>query len=244
MKIQLSLLVFFLFFINFQAQQYIFGNVSAESGEMISGAEIVNIRSGQKYLTDHSGNFMIEVEAKDEIRIAKEGFERQIIHIKSTNFSKPVSIVLVKSEILIEEVNLVYKPTGNLKQDVKHYGDSRKLAAKKGELMDYIQQRSDPTIMASQPGEFVQPVGPGFSIGKVKNKWDKIEFYRSLVTDLGAAYFAEINIRREETDAFLNFALQNFDFSNILKYGYYTPSELMKIQMLIEEKSKAYKNAK
>ncbi|MBW8361516.1 MAG: hypothetical protein K0M56_04940 [Kaistella sp.] len=244
MKIQLSLLFFIIFFIQSHAQQYVFGNVSADSGEVISGAEIVNIRSGQKYLTDHSGNFMIDAREKDEIRIAKEGFERQIVHLESANFSKPISIVLVKSEILIEEVNLVYKPTGNLNQDLKHYGDSKKLARKKGELMDYIQQPSDPSIMAPQHGEFVQPVGSGFFIGKIKNKWDMIDFYESLIKDLGASYFSELNIRSEETDTFLNFALQNFDAAKILKHGYYTPSDLMKIQMLIEERRKFYKNGK
>lgn len=242
MKIQLSLLFFLIFFIQSHAQQYVFGNVSADSGEVISGAEIVNTRSGQKYLTDHSGSFMIDAQIKDEIRIAKEGYERQVVHLESTSFSKPVNIVLVKSEILIEEVNLVYKPTGNLNQDIKHYGDSKKLASKKGEVMDYIQQRSDPSIMAPQHGEFVQPVGSGFFIGKIENKWDKIDFHESLIKDLGTSYFSEINIRREETEAFLNFALQNFDAGNILKYGYYTSSELMKIQVLIEERRKVYKN--
>ena len=60
--------------------------------------------------------------------------------------------------------------SGDLKIDSKTMNPPAKVEKLRADISNYIKQKSDPRILAAKPGEFVQPKGQGFSIGKVKNK--------------------------------------------------------------------------
>ena len=47
----------------------------------------------------------------------------------------------------------------------------------KSETAKYIRSQSAPEVLASKPGEFVQPVGPGFSVGGPDNQWDDVDVW-------------------------------------------------------------------
>lgn len=97
-----NLLVFFMFFLGFNAfSQNLIGTVSS-SGEPLPGANVINLTTGNGTLTDFDGNFVLDkVTEGDEIEFSYIGFESQkMVYNGQAN----LSISLNESSEKLEEV--------------------------------------------------------------------------------------------------------------------------------------------
>ncbi|WP_346984013.1 carboxypeptidase-like regulatory domain-containing protein [Chryseobacterium sp. POE27] len=243
MKIKLFFLLFTIFFINAQAQDYIFGKVASEDNAEIPGVTIVNIRTDERVLTNRDGHFMISGRSGDELRFIKNGYERAYRKITKENISESINVSLIRSAELIAEVEIKKEITGDIKIDSKNLNPPRKVQKLKSDLAIYMSRKSDPSVLAPRPGEFVQPVTKGiFSLGKIKNKWDDVDLLNYLQNALGNEFFQELKIDKSQIQHFILYILRTgFERKNILKYGYVTEADMNRFKNAVLNRIAAYK---
>jgi hypothetical protein len=224
------------------AQEFIFGKVTSEDNIEMLDVTVINIRTDERVTTNRDGHFMISGRQGDNLRFIKSGYDRLNTIVTKENVVSPMNITLVRSAQLIDEVEIKKALTGDLKVDTKTLNPPRKVEKLKSDLAVYIKQKSDPRILAARPGEFVQPKGQGFSIGKVKNKWDDVDFMNYLVTVLGYQYFNDLKIENSQVQHFIYYVLAGgFERKSILKYGFVSDADLMRFQRAVLNRISTYK---
>lgn len=224
------------------AQEFIFGKVTSEDNIEMLDVTVINIRTDERVTTNRDGHFMISGRQGDNLRFIKSGYDRLNTVVTKENVVSPMNITLVRSAQLIDEVEIKKALTGDLKVDTKTLNPPRKIEKLKSDLAVYIKQKSDPRILAARPGEFVQPKGQGFSIGKVKNKWDDVDFMNYLVTVLGYQYFNDLKIENSQVQHFIYYVLAGgFERKSILKYGFVSDADLMRFQRAVLNRISTYK---
>lgn len=242
MKFKLFFLLTFIFFIHTHAQSYIFGKIISEGGSEMEDVNVINIRTDEMVLSNRDGHFMISGKAGDELRFIKAGYERVIKKISQENVQSPMEVSLVRQTIQIPEVEVKQGLTGNLKIDSRNYNKPKKVEKLSKEIDSYIAQKSDPRILATRPGEFVQPKGEGFSIGKVKNKWDDIDLMSYIKASLGEEYFTNLKIEKPLIDHFISYVLAGgFERKKILKYGFCSDADLYRFQRFVLTRISTYR---
>lgn len=242
MKFKLFFLLTFIFFIHTHAQSYIFGKIISEGGSEMQDVNVINIRTDEMVLSNGDGHFMISGRAGDELRFIKAGYERVIKKISQENVQSPMEVSLVRQTIQIPEVEVKQGLTGNLKIDSRNYNKPKKVEKLSKEIDSYIAQKSDPRILAARPGEFVQPKGEGFSIGKVKNKWDDIDLMSYIKASLGEEYFTNLKIEKPLIDHFISYVLAGgFERKKILKYGFCSDADLYRFQRFVLTRISTYR---
>ncbi|MDF2932522.1 MAG: hypothetical protein K0R36_1853 [Chryseobacterium sp.] len=203
---------------------------------------VINIRTDERVTTNRDGHFMISGRQGDNLRFIKTGYDRININITKDNIVSPVNIKLIRTAQLIDEVEIKKALTGDLKIDTKTLNPPKKVEKLKSDLAIYMKQKSDPRILAAKPGEFVQPKGQGFAIGKVKNKWDDVDFMNYLVTALGYQYFNDLKIENSQVQHFIYYVLAGgFERKSILKYGFVSDADLMRFQRAVLSRISTYK---
>ena len=159
MKIKLLSLIIFLFFVKaFSQSEYVMGNISNENGDRLPNASIVNLRTDQVVISDFMGNFVIAAKTTDELRIARQGYERKNLTVNAESFSKSLDIKLFTIPQEIEEVKLTFRPTGILKKDVTRLNQPPKVVALNSAMNLYM--RTPPNGVAPKattPSSFQQP---------------------------------------------------------------------------------------
>lgn len=242
MKIKLFFTLFTVIFIRMNAQSYIFGKITSEDHNEMPDATVINIRTDERVLSNRDGHFMISGRAGDELRFLKTGYERINKKVTSENISSPLNVTLIRAAELIAEVEIKKNITGDLKIDSKNLNAPRKVEKLKSDLAVYMSQKSDPRVLAARPGEFVQPKGQGFSIGKVKNKWDDLDFANYLTAALGEKYFTDLKIDRTFIQHFIYYVFAGgFERKNILKYGFCSNADLMRFQRAVFIRISSYR---
>ncbi len=218
-KTFLFFLLQFSFFAN--AQQLIIGQISTDGSAKVPNVLVLNMNTNEQTYSDNSGNYLLKASVNDEVRFIKQNFERVNVKIKPEDFTKPFNISMRFQTQNIEEVEIAFRPSGNLKKDNALLNDSRKVAALKNDISYYIIKKSDPSILRPKQGDFVQPVGSGFSIGKVHDKWEDADLMSYLMTNIGDNFFVtELKLKKSEIPSFILQVLKNFERKKILKYGY------------------------
>lgn len=203
---------------------------------------VINIRTDEMVLSNGDGHFMISGRAGDELRFIKAGYERVIKKISQENVQSPMEVSLIRQTIQIPEVEVKQGLTGNLKIDSRNYNKPKKVEKLSKEIDSYIAQKSDPRILAARPGEFVQPKGEGFSIGKVKNKWDDIDLMSYIKASLGEEYFTNLKIEKPLIDHFISYVLAGgFERKKILKYGFCSDADLYRFQRFVLTRISTYR---
>lgn len=229
MKLKLLFFLFSVFFIHTNAQDYIFGKIISEDQNELPEVTVINIRTDERVSTNRDGHFMISGRAGDELRFVKNGYERAQQKVTVQSISSPINIILVRAATLIAEVEIKKDITGDITIDSKNLDPPKKVQKLKSDLGLYMSKKSDPRIMAARPGEFVQPKGQGFSIGKVKNKWDDVDLSSYLRYALGEKYFTDLKIDRALIQHFIYYVFAGgFERKNILKYGFCSDADLMR----------------
>jgi hypothetical protein len=243
-KIKLFFVLASLFFINCNAQNYIFGKVTSEDKNEIPEVTVINIRTDERVLTNRDGHFMISGRAGDELRFVKSGYERTNRKITQENITAPVNVTMIRAAELIAEVEIKKNVTGDIKIDSKNLNPPRKVEKLKNDLAKYMSQKSAPGVLAARPGEFVQPVTKGiYSFGKVKNKWDDVDLMNYLQNSLGDTFFEELKIPKPQIQHFILYILRTgFERKNILKYGYCTEADMNRFKNAVLGRISAYKS--
>ncbi|AZA81947.1 hypothetical protein C1637_24790 [Chryseobacterium lactis] len=242
MKLKLFFLLSFILCIHIHAQSYIFGKITSESGTEMQDVNILNTRTDEIVLSNSDGHFMISGKAGDELRFIKVGYERLAKKVSRENIESPMNITLVRSTIQIPEVEVKQGLTGNLKIDSRSYNKPKKVEKLTKEIDRYIAQKSDPRILAAKPGEFVQPKGEGFYIGKVKDKWDDIDLMSYIKSSLGDDYFTNLKIEKPQIEHFIYYVFAGgFERKKILKYGYCSDADLYRFQRFVLTRISSYR---
>jgi len=224
------------------AQNYIFGKVSSEDLSEVPNVTVINLRTDEQVLTNRDGHFMISGRQGDILRFFKNGFERTDQKVSKENLESPMNVKLLRAAELIAEVEIKKGLSGDLKIDSKTLNPPKKVEKLKAEINNYLKQKSDPRILAARPGEFVQPKGQGFSIGKVKNKWDDLDLANYLAYALGEQYFTDLKIEKPFINHFINYVLAGgFERQKILKYGFVSDADLMRFQGAVLMRISSYR---
>lgn len=243
MKIKLFFILFTIFFININAQDYIFGKITTEDKAEIPDVTVINIRTDERVLTNRDGHFMISGRAGDELRFVKTGYERTNSRVTKENISSPINVTLIRAAALIAEVEIKKNITGDIKIDSKNLNPPRKVEKLKNDLALYMSQKSDPRVLAAKPGEFVQPITKGtFSFGKIKNKWDDVDLMNYLQNALGDKFFEDLKIDKPQIQHFILYIFRTgFERKNILKYGYCTDADMNRFKSAVLNRISSYK---
>lgn len=242
MKLKLFFFLSFILFIHTHAQSYIFGKITSESGTEMQDVNVVNIRTDEIVVSNKDGHFMISGRQGDELRFIKAGYERLTKIVSQENTQSPMNINLVRQTIQIPEVEVKQGLTGNLKIDSKLYNKPKKVEKLIKEMDQYIAKKSDPRILAAKPGEFVQPKGEGFFIGKVKNKWDDVDLMKYIRASLGDDYFTNLKIEKPLIDHFIYYVFAGgFERKKILKYGFCSEADLNRFQRFVLIRISSYR---
>ena len=225
------------------AQKNIMGSVNSERGYSLPGAQIYIPAKDELRTADQFGNFTINVEVGQKIRIIHPGYERLEYTIKNGDEHSPLNLQLIKLPQVIEEVKIAFQPTGDLKKDNQYFEKNTKVKKLKSEMASYMVKKSAASVYAPQPGEFVQPVGPGFSVGAVRDQWTDVDLMDFLRKELGEDYFVkDLQLKNEEIMPFVFFILKNFEKRKILKYGTCTTADLFRFQTKCSQLLPIYKN--
>lgn len=224
------------------AQNYIFGKISSEDLHEVPNVTVLNMRTNEQAFTNRDGHFMVSGREGDILRFFKNGFERIDRKVSKENLESPMNVQLRRAAELIAEVEIKKGLSGDLKIDSKTLNAPRKVEKLKADINNYLKQKSDPRILAARPGEFVQPRGQGFSIGKVKNKWDDLDLANYLAYALGDQYFADLKIEKPFINHFINYVLAGgYERAKILKYGFVSDADLMRFQRFVLMRVSSYR---
>jgi len=229
--------VTFIFISYFIFSQQITGKVVSDSVS-VNQVLVVNINSQQQTYSDSRGQFLINAKVGDELRFIKLGYERKIINVKNDN---ELLINLVKLAIEIEEVEVKKQLTGNLGKDSKLFDENKKKINLNNNLKTYFKTPSSAEVLKAKPGEFVQPVGGGFTFGKIDNKWTISDLVNWIRENLKDEYFISMGLNFPEINSFLYYSLRTFDTKNILKYGFCNEQDVGNLKLHFEEKLKDFK---
>ncbi|WP_175620749.1 hypothetical protein [Chryseobacterium schmidteae] len=242
MKFKLLFILSLISFVQMNAQNYIFGKISSEDLSEVPNVTVINMRTNEQALTNRDGHFMVSGREGDILRFFKNGFERTDRKVSKENVESPMNVKLLRAAELIAEVEIKKGLSGDLKIDSKMMNPPKKVEKLKADINNYLKQKSDPRILAARPGEFVQPKGQGFSIGKVKNKWDDLDLANYLAYALGDKYFKDLKIEKPFIHHFINYVLTSgFERAKILKYGFVSDADLMRFQRAILMKIDSYR---
>ena len=240
---KILLLFFFTVFANLYSQEYIFGKVTSEQNTEIAGILVINIKTDEETYTNKDGNFMIAAKSTDLLRFVKQKFDRVTYSLKPEDFKNSIKITLIKSVVEIEEVEIKSKLTGNLREDARRVESVRKVKLNK-EIAKYIAEKSDPEILKPRGGEFVQPVGQGFSVGKVSSKADRIDLAEDFLEILGEDYFTDLGLKKSEISGFIFHVMSGLDLKNAYKYGYLKGSDIAQFRKQAETKINDFRKLK
>ncbi len=242
MKLKLLFFLFSVLFIHINAQDYIFGKITSEEQSELPDVTVINIRTDERVATNRDGHFMISGRAGDELRFVKNGYERTQQKVTAQNISSPVNVTLVRAATLIAEVEIKKEVTGDIKIDSKNLNPPKKVEKLKSDIGLYMSQKSDPRILAARPGEFVQPKEQGFSVGKIKDKWDDVDLSSYFSYALGEKYFTDLKIDRALIQHFIYYVFAGgFERKKILKYGFCSDADLVRFQRAVLNKISSYR---
>lgn len=244
------------------SQKYIFGKVVTEEGVELSNTVIINIRTDEKTLTDKDGNFMIAANVTDELRFTRSGFERLSQRIAAENYSAPLKITLEKSPYRIEEVELTFQASGNLKKDVKLLDPPKKVVALNSDINTYMHRpfsQSQPKL--SVPSAFS---APNYNAGQVDllalastvnklfgkatqppptaaNYAETQVFFRRIKSELDLSFYTARGFTEEDIDRFLIYADQNFSLAKKYRKSFDVLSISSALKMAYQEYIKTRK---
>ncbi|MBS1550413.1 MAG: carboxypeptidase-like regulatory domain-containing protein [Bacteroidetes bacterium] len=214
------------------SQKNIMGSVVSESGFSIPHAEIYIPQLDQLQHTDAYGNFILSLYSGQKIRVSYPGYERLEYTIKNGDEEKPILLTLIKIATPIEEIKLTFQPSGDLKKDQSFFNKSTRLKKLDNEMRGYMAKKSNLAILQPQPGEFVQPVGPGFSMGKVDDRWTDVDLLEYLMKNIPEDFFlSEMKLKKQEIMPFIFFVFKIYNRKEIIHYGYCSPQDITRFQI-------------
>jgi len=226
-KTKLLFIISLFIFNAFSSQKkYVIGNVKNELQTNIPGTYIYNPRTEELTTTDISGNFIITAISTDELRIVKNGYERIFRKISETDFTKPLEIIIIKLPYEIPEVELTFKPTGDLKKDLAYFKTSEKTVRLNEQMSKYMTTPlSEVSPQNKVPSAFSPPnygQGQVNVLGVLKAVTGLLN--KATTPQNTTTNFAEVQdfYRRVkdvvDIDYFKNYGMSDYDFEIFLAY--------------------------
>lgn len=204
---------------------------------LVNRVLVVNINSQEKTYSNSQGQFFINANLGDELRFVKEGYERKILIVRNYN---DLLINLNKIAIEIEEVQIQQKLSGNLGKDSKLFNENKKKVGLNNDLKVYFKAPSSEELLKPKHGEFVQPVGQGFTFGKIDDKWTVSDFVEWIRENLTDEYFISMGLSFQEINSFIFYSFQSFGTRTILKYGYCSEDDVGNLKLHFETSYKKF----
>ena len=211
----------FLFAFGFiSAQQYVIGKVTTEADTKVPGVIVFNVHTEEMAKTDGDGNFIIKATTADELRFIKNNFERVAVKVKPDDFSKPLNISIQLRAQLIEEVEIAFKPTGNLRKDVRALDRPKKVEDLNNDLAKWMQL--EPTMAYpsnKMPSTLV--LGPDMKSGQISLfSSGGGGLLGAVIKSISkAAQPAKTTADYAETQAFYKRVKENIDLDYFYKHG-------------------------
>ncbi len=218
----------------FSQTDYVMGNIANENGDKLPNASIVNLRTEQVVISDFMGNFVIAAKPADELRVARQGYERKNLILNAEDFSKSINVKLFTIPQEIEEVKLTFRPTGILKKDVTRLNPPPRVAALNMAMNLYMKTPPNGvTPKATTPSAFKQPdlsagqlnvLGLANAIGGLikkagespkttANYSEKQEFYKRVKAIVNMDYYLGYGLDEYDFDIFLAYADESYDLA-------------------------------
>ena len=218
----------------FSQSGYVIGSITNENGDKLPGASIYNVRTDQFVISDKTGNFSIAAKTLDELRVARQGYERKNLTVTEASFTKSVEVQLVTIPVEIEALSLTFRPTGNLKKDVPRLNPPPKVMALNGEMKSYMRTPLTEVIpRATAPSAFKQP---DFSAGQMDlvklagaigglikkagsspkttaNYGETQAFYSRIKAAIDMNYYTRYGMDEYDVDVFLAYADRAYDLA-------------------------------
>ena len=166
MKTTLFLLFISVLFSQANAQQYLIGKITSEDGIELGGVVVMNMNTEEKVLSDKDGIFMIKASQNNEIRFVKPRYERSSVKVSAASFNSSFRIELRHSAELIEEVEIGFVPTGNLKKDIARLEPSAKVKTLNESMSAYMKTKPLEASPQLRMPSTLQ-TGPNYSAGQV-----------------------------------------------------------------------------
>lgn len=265
-KIKLLSLIIFLFFIKtFSQSEYVMGNISNENGDKLPDASIINLRTDQVVISDFMGNFVIAAKTSDELRIARQGYERKNLTVNADSFSKSIDVKLFTIPQEIEEVKLTFRPTGILKKDVSRLNPPPKVVALNSAMNLYMKTPLNGVApKATTPSSFQQPnlsagqmdmvklaSAIGGLIGKstkspktTANYSEKQEFYKRVKAVVNLEYYTSYGLDEYDFDIFLAYADESRGLSKNYRNNFNKVAIESQLKLAFEEYIKTHNFSK
>lgn len=163
-----KVLLFLLALVSFSlyAQQRILGVVFAEQGIAVPQVLVVNMATNERTYTNASGEFSIIADANTELRFIKKNYERSSVILQPIDFSKKLSVKMQLKVEAIAEVEIGFKPTGNLSKDSKMLEESGRVTMLNNDIKNSFKNDIKETRPSNQmPSTLV--LGPNYKAGQV-----------------------------------------------------------------------------
>lgn len=261
MKVSIFLGIFLMMSVgSVKAQQYIFGKVANEEAKAVSGAQIVNLRTDEKTLTDHRGIFMLFAEKGDLIRIISSNYERKEFRAVISSYESPISVVLRRPAVEIPEVQIAFVPSGNLPRDVKAVDKPVKVKMLQNELKAYMEKPMaviEPKLSMPQ----TLSIGPNYSAGQVNvigllgavaglvqkaaapkitppNYYEVQQFYATVKRNTDQKFLADNGLDDRSFDELLAYADQRFQLAK----KYYRNYDHAAVRRMLQEALKDFRS--
>ena len=213
------------------SQKTFIGTIYSENGYALPYSQIYFPVKDEVVTADQYGSFTIQAEVGQKIKIISPGYQILLYTLAKDDEAQTIKIQLEKLPQDIEAVKIVYQPTGDLSKDIRHYNPPVKVQKMKSEISEYIAKRPYDKNMMPQPGEFVQPIGPGFSVGKVDDQWTDVDLFEFLQKNIEKSFFTtDLRISNPEIMPFIYFVFKDFDRKKILHYGVCDFSDIVRFQ--------------
>ncbi len=273
MKLSRFFLILLFFSIKIFAQSdYILGNITNESGDKLPFASVHNLRTDQVVVSDKIGNFAIAAKPMDELRVARQGYERKVVSLNLENFSKSLDVRLTTIPQEIEEVKLSFKPTGILKKDVPRLNPPPKVVELNMAMNLYMTKPlNEVTPRATIPSAFAaRKPGEGqlnlLSIGSggggllgavaglitkasssaktTANYSETQEFYKRIKSVVDISYYTEYGLDEYDFDIFIAYADRVHNLANNYRNNFNKAAIEFKLKEAFAEYIKTHKFSK
>lgn len=237
------LIFVWLFFANFHAQTFSGSLFMRDHSSLyLNQIYVTNLNEQKTYLSNYNGEFKIPAKVGDVIRFTSIVSERKDITVTPELLASQVNLIeLEVAYKVIEEVVLSrFKPTGNLKKDVRAL-DSKKSPLAIATIIGLPQPKGDgnpPTLPVASlaNGGFSISVESLYDVlsGERKKKQRLYEYEKmqlsitNIKNYFGEEYFTRIKIPKELIDNFLQFVYTSDYLNSIVETKNY---EIIKISI-------------
>ena len=174
---------------------------------------------------------MLKAETGQELRFVKSRYERFSTLVSGNHLSSSLRIILKQTPELIEEVEIGFVPTGNLKKDVNRLETPRRVKELNENMASYMRTKPSQAYPELKTPSTLQ-TGPNYSAGQVNvlgllsylvkktqkqpttpNYSEQQAFYRRVKEEVNMQYFTKYGLDEYQFEELLVYADRKYELS-------------------------------